>query len=167
MTWGFRVPSELGESPGRKSLSSRMALGVDRFQPTVLDLRVDLGCANAGVAQDLLQGSDFRSPGEHMCGKAMSERVGADLSLATDSGRVFFDEMPDVDACERPTRAADEQVFAFPEPCHFRPFPGEVLFDGLDRDGVQRDDPFLVPLTETPAIPFFESDVRKSQTADF
>ena len=67
---------------------------MNRFQPTVLDVRVDLRGRDAGVAEHFLQGADFGAAGKHVCGEAVSQSVRADAVSAADALSVLLDELP-------------------------------------------------------------------------
>ena len=68
---------------------------VDSFQPAVFDVCVNLRGGNTGVSEHFLQCPNVRTAGQQMRGKAMPESMRADVSTATDSSSVFFNQLPD------------------------------------------------------------------------
>ncbi len=49
-----------------------MALFVNRLEPTVIDLRINLGGPNAGMAEKLLQRTNFRTSRQHVRRKTVT-----------------------------------------------------------------------------------------------
>src|ERR1700679_3790042 len=80
---------------GRRVLSAaRRAAFVDGFQAAVFDVRIDLGRLHAGMAEHFLEGADLGASGQHVCGKAMSQRMGADVGAGPRAGGVFLYQVP-------------------------------------------------------------------------
>ncbi len=94
-----------------KQLSAGVALGVDGLQAAVFDVGVDLRRADAGVAEEFLQGADFGAAGQHVRREAVTHRVRADFLRDADAGGILLDEFPDDDSVEGPPPPRDEQRF--------------------------------------------------------
>ena len=62
-----------------------MTLFVNCLQTTMLNVCVDLSCANAGVAQHLLECSNVRAAGKKMGGKTVAQSVRTHFSSAADT----------------------------------------------------------------------------------
>jgi hypothetical protein len=48
-----------------------MELAVDGFEPGGIDVRVDLRCGDAGVAEHFLEAAEVRAASEHVRGEAV------------------------------------------------------------------------------------------------
>ena len=71
-----------------------MTSRVNCFQAAVFDVCVDLRGRDTGMAEHFLQGSDFRTTGEHVGGEAVPQSVRADSVSAADALSVLLDELP-------------------------------------------------------------------------
>ena len=60
---------------------------VDRLEPAVIDVGINLRRANAGMTEHFLQRSDLRSPREQVCRETVTQRVWANVAAAADAGR--------------------------------------------------------------------------------
>lgn len=67
---------------------------MDTFETAVLNLRVDLRCPNAGMAEQFLQSTNLRPPGQHVSGKTVTQRMRADLIAASDPGSILLHQFP-------------------------------------------------------------------------
>ena len=61
----------------------------------MVDLRVDLCGADAGMSKQFLQGSYFGSSREHVGREAVTERMRADIAADSNAGGVTFYQFPD------------------------------------------------------------------------
>lgn len=71
---------------------------VDILQSGNIDPRVMLRGRNVGVAEEFLNNSQVGPIGEHVRGKAMSERMWADTVTDSNACRVFLHQFPNVNA---------------------------------------------------------------------
>ena len=88
----------------------RMMGGDDRLQPLRLDMGVDLGRRNIGMAEHLLQRAQIGTAGEQMAGKGMAQTVrrqGAGIEPGR-RGKAFEFERRNVAASDDPARHGKE-----------------------------------------------------------
>lgn len=140
---------------------------MDVFESAVFDVGVDLGGGDAGVSEEFLEGSDFRSVGEHVGGEAVSEGVGADLVACSDADGVLFDESPEHFAGHLFSSAGDEEptfVLAFD---HVGSFEVEVFFEAFNGEGIEVHHAFLVSFSEASTEGLFDLEVAEFQTDQF
>ena len=78
------------------------------LQPAMFDVRVNLSRRDVGMAQQFLQGADFRTASEHVSCKAMPQRVRADLTATTGASGILFHELPNHDSSQPRSSPSDE-----------------------------------------------------------
>ena len=99
-------PSE--HSSGRGGLSAGVELGVDPFQAGPVDVGVDLGGGDGGVAQQLLDHSEIGAGLQKVGGEGVAKGVGRDPACEPGpAGRPLNDRSDDL-AAQRASRSAQE-----------------------------------------------------------
>ena len=71
-----------------------MELAMNRLQAISVNVCVDLGRRDAGMAEHFLHGAQIGSSGQKMCGEAVSEGVWADLPCDATPFHVLLYEDP-------------------------------------------------------------------------
>lgn len=71
-----------------------MELRVDFFQPALVDVSVDLGRGDAGVAEHFLDVTQVGATGQHVRGKTVPQRVRTDRWRDAGNHRVLLDQIP-------------------------------------------------------------------------
>ena len=66
-----------------------------RFQPLLIDMRIDLRRRNIGVAQHLLNDPQIGAVPEQMRRETVSKKVWVNVLLQSGAGRVFFYDLPE------------------------------------------------------------------------
>ena len=66
-----------------------------RFQPLLIDMCVNLGCGNVGVAEHFLNDAQISAVAEQMRSEAMPEQVGINIFFQTGMPCLFFYDLPD------------------------------------------------------------------------
>lgn len=74
-------------------------LGVDGFEPRLVDAGVDLCGVHILVSEEFLYDSEVCASGEEVCGEGVSEDMGVDVSESCGFG-ASADDLPDGDAFE-------------------------------------------------------------------
>ena len=88
-----------------------MKSAVDVPESGSVDVRVDLGRADVGVAEKLLDGSNVRSVRKHVRGKAVPEDVRGDAVRSdSDRGGPGTDDLEDALSRKRSTEPRQENV---------------------------------------------------------
>ena len=104
----------------------RMRASVDFFEALNGEMGVYLCAGEAGVTEKFLHRAEVRSTIEHMCRKAMSQRVGAHLcTCGQHRCRVLMNDTLHAPARERPTPMVDEDMRDMTVFRKFRP-DGEI-----------------------------------------
>ena len=67
------------------------------------DMRVDLGCADAGMAEQFLDDAQIRPMLQQMGGEAVSQHVRGHVSFNARPADAIFDAFPQGDVCKRGT----------------------------------------------------------------
>jgi hypothetical protein len=91
----FSLYTEFIPARQRSLLSARMKLPVDRLEPVAVHVRVVLRGADAGVAEQLLDRAQVGAAGQEVRGKAVPQRVRADLRVEPRPRRVLLDQVPE------------------------------------------------------------------------
>ena len=88
-----------------------MVFAVDVAEARGVDVRVDLGRADVGVAEKLLDGADVRAVRKHVRGEAVPEDMRGD-AIRGDSDRrgPGTDDLEDALSRKRPTESRQEDV---------------------------------------------------------
>ena len=88
-----------------------MEASVDVAEAGGVDVRVDLGRADVGVAEKLLDGTDVRTVRKHVRGEAVTENVrGNAVRGDSDRGGPGTDDLEDALSRKRPTEPRQEDV---------------------------------------------------------
>ena len=80
-----------------------MELPVNVSEPLLVNVRVDLGRSNIGMAEELLDDSQVGSILQKMSGKGVSEEVRVDFLGDARLPRSFLDDLPDTIRSQWPT----------------------------------------------------------------
>ena len=90
-------------------LSPWMKLLVHFLQARLVNVRVDLSRGDAGVSKHFLHLPQVGSADQHVRGKTVTQRVGADGCGGSDPVRVFFDQLPNRFAPQPPAAARQKE----------------------------------------------------------
>ena len=77
----------------------RVKLSVDSFETLLIDVGVDLGCGNVGMAQHFLDDAQIGSIAEEMCGKTVSQQMRINIFLQPRMPGMFLHDLPNTRAC--------------------------------------------------------------------
>jgi hypothetical protein len=140
---------------------------VDRPQARFEHVRVDLRGRKVGVTQHHLNRSKVSSSLQQMRRKRMPDDVWAERLWEAGSTPVAFQDLPKADAAERSASSVDEQA-GRRAPLHqggppitlITPYPCCGLF-------ADRDQPFLIPLTDTRQIVLVKVQVGAAHADQF
>ena len=130
---GHRLESSSRQPPGRRlqaaqscggvrgELGARMRVEVDVAQALGRQVGVDLGGADVGVAEHLLQRAQVAAAGQQVGGERVAQRVGAHAVLQPGAAGVALDDLVEPLAGERPPAEVDEHVRLVAQPDQPRP----------------------------------------------
>ena len=135
-------------------LGARVKFFVDGAEAVVIDVGVNLGSSDVGVAEHLLEGSEIDAAGEHVGCEAVAEGVDGKLFAKAGAGGVFFDDPPEVNAVEGTAGAGKEEPLMAVCLVELGAELFKVLQDAPAGDAAEGDDPFLAALAETSDIPY-------------
>ena len=138
------------------------------LQAAVLDLRVELGCGDAGVPEQFLQFTYAGSSGEHVRCKTVPQGVRTDVSGNSRAGGIFFDEVPEGDSRELIAATSQEQPGGRLEAGQCGAFGVEVFREsGPDHGAGDERQSFLVPLSQAAAQSLDQVNISQLQAGDF
>ncbi len=120
-----------------------MRVEVDVSQPLGRQVRVDLGGADVGVSEHLLQRAQVTAACEQVRGKRVAQRVRAHALLQTRAPCVALDDLVEPLARQSSAAQVDEHPRLVAVTDQARSGSVEVVVEALDRLGADRDDPFL------------------------
>jgi len=72
-----------------------MKLPMHSFKPLLIDMRIDLGGGNIGVAQHFLDDSQIGAVPEQMRRETVPEKMWINIFLEPGAARVLFYDLPD------------------------------------------------------------------------
>jgi hypothetical protein len=76
-------------------LRPRMELSMDGFEALLIDMGVNLGRRDIGVAKHFLDDAQIGAVAEQMGGETVTQQVRIDVCLQPGKFGVFFDDLPD------------------------------------------------------------------------
>ncbi len=82
---------------------------MDLFEAVGVDVGVDLGGGDVGVAEEFLDDAEVGAAGEEVGGEGVAEGVGVDGADAGAAGEAA-DELPEDDAGDGPAGAGEEEA---------------------------------------------------------
>lgn len=145
---------------------SRAVTVLDAFERHV---GVDLGCAEARMAEELLHGAEVRSAVEEMCGGGVPECVRPSRAPAGNAFEQFRDERVHRPRTEASTSGAEEDGPSRVRASCEESWPGhrQVVDDRRLRRHTERHDSFLVALAGDAGGEAVEIEVVEVQPAEF
>ena len=146
---------------------SRVELFVDLFEAGAVDVGVDLGCCDVGVAQHFLDDAEVGSAYEQVRCEAVAQHVGVDLEAGGFS--VVLHELPDADAFEGAACAREQQraLAAAVEFVEFGAAVGNVIVDCLLGGLAHGDEALFVAFAGDADDADGGMDVGQGDRADF
>jgi len=130
--------------------SARVKFFMEFFQSVLVDMGVDLGRSNVGVAQHDLHGAQVSAMGQEMGGKGVAQHVGGDGLADGGCQCRFLDDLPETEPGHGAAPVADKKDVAAPALEDQRAGRFEVVVDDFPGRNAKRDEPFLVALADYP-----------------
>src|SRR5262249_25920458 len=133
-------------------------------QPRAIDVRVDLRRGDAGVAQQLLHLPQVCAAGQQMRGKAVTERVRADVGAGPNPAGIALHQLPNRFSPQSLAAPREQHPWWLTAPLgQTRPLFVQVLTDGADGSSIERRQPVLAPFTMRQAISLVQMHVYQFQ----
>ena len=115
-------------------------LAVDVFEAFLVDVGVDLGGSDVGVAEEFLDDAQVGAVLQEVGGERVAEEVWVDVGFDAGEPGAVADDLADAFGGERGAIFGDEDVVAGFTRDEFRAFVGEVVGDGGEGFGADGDD---------------------------
>lgn len=153
-------------------LLAGVVFAVDGFHAVGVDVGVDLGGDDVGVAEEFLDDAEVGAAGEEVGGEGVAEGVGVDGADAGTFGHAA-DELPEDDAGDGAAGAGDEEAIGVGFGAGG--FDGQeegaeffyVFFEGGDGGGADGDDAFLVAFAQDADDAQVEVEVVEGEFGEF
>jgi len=120
------------------------------FQPILVDVGVDLGRGDVGVAQHGLYGAQVGAMAQEVGGEGVTQHVRRDGFADSGCPRRVFDDLPETESGHGAAPVADKETIAAPALEDQRAGGREVMFDDFPGRNAERDESFLVALADHP-----------------
>ena len=120
------------------------------FQSVLVDVGVDLGGGDVGMAKHELHGSQVCAMGQEVGGKGMTQHVRGDGFVDPSRPCRLFDDLPETETAHGAAPVADKKGIAAAPLEDQRSCRLEVLLDNFPGRGAKGDQSFLVALADHP-----------------
>ncbi len=120
------------------------------FQSVLVDMGVDLGGGDVGMAKHELHGAQVRAMSQEVGGKGVTQHVRGDGFADPGRPRRFLDDLPETETAHGAAPVADKKGIAAAPLEDQRSCRLEVLLDDFPGRGTKGDESFLVALADHP-----------------
>ena len=144
-----------------------MELPVNVSEPLLVNVRVDLGRSNIGMAEELLDDSQVGSILQKMSGKGVSEEVRVDFLGDARLPRSFLDDLPDTIRSQWPTPDGKKNLGGAVWFKEAGALVAEVALQRVAGPASTGNDPGFVSFARDPQESVVEIEGLQSDGADF
>ncbi len=139
------------------------------FQSCVINVRVDLRRGDAGVAQHFLHLPKIGPARQKMGGKAVTQRVRANLARHASPSGIFLEKLPNTFASQASPAGRKNQVLGRrgATSSQLRPLVVKIFTNSLHCASPKRHDTLFVSFAMADTVSLFEMHIARTQSTQF